>query len=116
MRPFFPDDRIFAVDDVLPHCKPEPAAFRKVLASVGVTADECVMLEDSMKNIRSAKRLGMRTVLVSGSGDGDAASGEATKPGDAPLASDAAVDVVIAEVGELRTKLPGLWAQPATFG
>eukprot|EP00966_Prymnesium_polylepis_P160150 3702300-Prymnesium_polylepis.1 len=68
-----------------------------------------------MKNIRAAKALGMRTVLVSGLGVGDAAAGEATKAGDAPQVDDPAVDVTIRGCGELRAALPGLWQQPATF-
>lgn len=31
LKQFFADERIFAVEDVLPACKPEPAAFNKVL-------------------------------------------------------------------------------------
>lgn len=86
----FTEDNVCAVDDVMPACKPELEAFAKVLAAVGAAAEECVMVEDSMKNVRAAKALGMKTVLVSGLGVGDAAAGEATKAGDAPLASDPA--------------------------
>ena len=68
-----------------------------------------------MKNIRAAKALGMRTVLVSGLGVGDAAASEATKPGDAPEADDPAVDVSVRGCGDLRGALPGLWQQPAVF-
>ena len=74
------------------------------------------MVEDSMKNIRAAKALGMRTVLVSGLGVGDAAAGEATKPGDAPQVDDPAVDVCVRACGEMRAAVPGLWRQPAVFG
>ncbi len=56
----FPPEKVFAVDDVLPACKPEKEAFEKVLEKVGVKdASECIMVEDSMKNIRAAKDLGM---------------------------------------------------------
>ena len=33
LRPFFPDARLFAVEDVMPHPKPSKAAFEQVLAS-----------------------------------------------------------------------------------
>eukprot|EP00908_Phaeocystis_cordata_P002500 Transcript_12716.p1 GENE.Transcript_12716~~Transcript_12716.p1 ORF type:complete len:277 (-),score=99.82 Transcript_12716:255-1025(-) len=70
IRQFFKDADIFAVDDVLRlsggACKPEAAAFQAVFDACGVRAEECVMLEDSMKNVRAAKALGMRTVLVTG--------------------------------------------------
>lgn len=117
-------EQVYAVDNVLPHCKPEPEAFQKIFDKVGCTAEECVMIEDSMKNVRKAKELGMQTVLVMGkgrtsgakSGNNTAADdAEATKPGDAPVANDPAVNVAIETVDELRTVLPGLWQTPAIF-
>jgi len=115
LRHLFPDECVFAVDDVMPHCKPEPAAFDKVLSAVGAPASACVLIEDSMKNIRAAKALGLRTLLVSGLGTGDASAGEATKPGDAPQVDDPAVDASVRSCAEIRAVLPGLWQTPATF-
>lgn len=130
----FGEDRLFAVDDVLPHCKPEKEAFEKVFRAIGVKAEECILFEDSMKNIRRAKELGVQTVLITGAGrmrksreaaaannDGGAAvnsvadEGEATKPGDAPVEDDPAVDVAIETIEEMRAALPGLWETPAVF-
>jgi putative hydrolase of the HAD superfamily len=128
----FGEDRLFAVDDVLPHCKPEIEAFHKVFDKLGIEPEECVMIEDSMKNIRIAKSLNMKTVLVAGKGrsnrqktaDKDdnpssssaaADESEATKPGDAPDISDPAVDVYVETADELRSVLPGLWESPAVF-
>ena len=34
----FGDDRLFAVDDVLPHCKPEKEAFQKIFDKLGIKA------------------------------------------------------------------------------
>lgn len=117
MLEIFADSAIFAVDDVLPACKPEPAAFEKIFKSLGVSAESCVMIEDSMKNVRAAKALGMRTVLVTGK---DAASQDGPetlgKGDDLPQADDPAVDIVVRSVGELKTALPGLWLDPAVFG
>lgn len=115
---------VFAVDDVLPYCKPEPEAFQCVLDKVGCKAEECVMIEDSMKNIRKAKMMGMKTVLVMGrsrknlvSGSSNAAADDegAANLGDAPVANDPAVDVCIATVDELRVVLPSLWQRPLVF-
>lgn len=121
---------VFSVTETLPHCKPEAEAFEKIFNQVGCKAEECVMIEDSMKNIRKSKELGMKTVLVMGKGRGvknlavngnsktsntAADDAEATKPGDAPIANDPAVDVAIETVDELRTVLPGLWQTPANF-
>mmetsp|Transcript_18791 Transcript_18791/g.23059 ORF Transcript_18791/g.23059 Transcript_18791/m.23059 type:complete len:289 (-) Transcript_18791:254-1120(-) len=121
----FTDDRVFAVDDVLPACKPEKEAFQKVMNAIGVKdPSECIMVEDSMKNIRSAKELGMSTVLITGIGrmkrkdkvnehDESAKTladeAEATKPGDAPDITDKAVDVCIESVAEMKSAVPMLW-------
>jgi len=116
----FPDDRVFAVNDVLPACKPEKEAFQKVFDAVGVTdPSHCVMVEDSMKNIRAAKELGMSTLLIAGLGrlkksnnseiDVLADAAEATKAGDAPDGNDPSVDVCIEHVKGMKAALPGLW-------
>jgi putative hydrolase of the HAD superfamily len=122
----FPEDMVFAVDDVLPACKPEAEAFAKVFAKLNIhDPRECVMVEDSMKNIQAAKKLGMSTVLISGrtsssttSTDGKSngkADAEATKPGDAPDLDDPSVDVAMEHCGELQQKCPGLWSQNKQF-
>lgn len=118
LRRFFPDDAVFAVDDVLPSCKPEAEAFEIVLKACGVEASECVMVEDSMKNVRAAKALGMKTILVAGIGGGDVAeASKAGKTGDAPRAEDPAVDCCVERARDMRARLPGLWAggSPAVF-
>lgn len=117
---------VWAVDDVLPHCKPEPEAFRAIFdklaaatmatatdnndAAVIVRPEECVMVEDSMKNVRAAKALGMKTILITGSVE----EGRIL-PEDAPSAEDPSVDVAFATVEEMTTKLPGLWEDPPVF-
>ncbi len=45
--------------------KPSLAAFRSLLRSHRLIASRCVMVEDSVENLRPAKRLGMKTVWVS---------------------------------------------------
>lgn len=47
--------------------KPYPEPYRAVLDALGVAARHCGMIEDSRENLRTAKQLGMTTVLV-GSG------------------------------------------------
>jgi putative hydrolase of the HAD superfamily len=108
----FGDERLFAVDDVLPYCKPEPQAFEQIFAKIGNPAPEtCVMIEDSMKNIRSAKALGMKTVLVTGKIE----DGTRLLPDDKPEVTDPAVDCSIGTIEELPSVLPGLWGTPAVF-
>lgn len=99
---YFAPENVFAVTDVLPNCKPEPAAFEMVLKRVGADPAECVMVEDSMKNVRAAKALGMKTVLVLGSKEGgDARKADKMWASDAPDGSDPAVDAVVEVANEI---------------
>ena len=45
--------------------KPFAPAFRRLLHREGLRPERCVMVEDSTDNLRTAKALGMRTVLIS---------------------------------------------------
>jgi putative hydrolase of the HAD superfamily len=103
----FGEHRLFAVDDVLPNCKPERQAFQTIFKKLGVHAEECVMVEDSMKNIRAAKALNIKTVLVAGA--------RTNRTENALLEGDPAVDVAIETVKDMRSVLPGLWETPAVF-
>ncbi|CAE7363301.1 ppaX [Symbiodinium natans] len=120
LRALFPDDHIFAVEDVLPACKPQPEAFKQVLDSIGALPQKTVMFEDSMKNIRACKALGIRTVLVdefkeqNQKAQSEATvtamtAGEAALLHDIPQHADPAVDVVIKDLLEARAAMPKLW-------
>jgi putative hydrolase of the HAD superfamily len=50
------------VADYLP--KPYPEPYHAVLSRIGVSADRCIMVEDAPENLRTAKELGMGTILV----------------------------------------------------
>jgi putative hydrolase of the HAD superfamily len=58
-------DDVFAIEHS--HYKPKPQAegFRRLLRKHRWHAAQCVMVEDSVENLRTARRLGMRTVWVS---------------------------------------------------
>jgi len=123
---YFPPENIFAVTDVLPNCKPDQASFELVLDRIGAKAHETIMVEDSMKNIRMAKALGMRTILVVGQGRSSSRrmtdvnnQTESDKlihdvdvvnraDNDAPDASDSAVDAYVEMVSEIGDVL-SLW-------
>lgn len=45
--------------------KPNPDPYRGVLQHLGLSGERCVMVEDSLDNLATAKTLGMTTVLVS---------------------------------------------------
>jgi putative hydrolase of the HAD superfamily len=44
--------------------KPYPEPYRAVLSRIGTPAERCIMVEDSADNLRTAKELGMGTILV----------------------------------------------------
>lgn len=44
--------------------KPAPQLLRRLLAREGVPARHCVLVEDTLENLKSAKALGLRTVWV----------------------------------------------------
>lgn len=44
--------------------KPDPEAFRRALEILGAKGDECLIVDDRVLNLASAKELGMITVLV----------------------------------------------------
>lgn len=46
--------------------KPSRPFLRKLLTMYGVKARHCILVEDSMDNLRAAKREGLKTVLVTG--------------------------------------------------
>ena len=46
--------------------KPSKALLRKLLARHGMPAYRCVLVEDTLPNLRAAKALGMRTVWITG--------------------------------------------------
>lgn len=47
-------------------CKPEKAAFQRAFEISGADPSTSAMFEDSFKNLRTAKALGMTTILVAG--------------------------------------------------
>ncbi|GKY99281.1 hypothetical protein MPSEU_000883200 [Mayamaea pseudoterrestris] len=106
----FGDDKLFAVTDTLPACKPEKEAFDKIFEAFGIKAEDSIMVEDSMKNIIRAKELGLYTILVTGKPIDDDHRND-----DAPDASHPAVDLAIESVQDLKHVMPSLWATPPTF-
>ncbi|MBL7182869.1 MAG: pyrimidine 5'-nucleotidase [Anaerolineae bacterium] len=45
--------------------KPDPEAYRRALGILGAEGDECLIVDDRVPNLATAKELGMITVLVS---------------------------------------------------
>ena len=57
-------DAVYTVERVRFQPKPEAGGFRHILQREGLVAKRCVMVEDSLPNLRAAKKLGMKTVWV----------------------------------------------------
>lgn len=55
----------FGVERLCYHPKPHKQAYWAVLTRYRLNPAHCIMVEDSLENLRTAKRLGMKTVWVS---------------------------------------------------
>ena len=86
IRDLFED--VIGIEDLDYHPKPGIRGYRKLLSSRRLNPARCIMLEDSAVNLRTAKRLGMRTVLVGRN-----------------LRTPAYVDVKLASILDLRRAL-----------
>ena len=83
-------------------CKPEAAAFATALRRTGAEPARTAMFEDSVKNLRAAKALGLTTLLVTGA--------TAAEEG-ADAAALAFCDATVPALHEpdVRIALPSLW-------
>jgi len=55
---------IVDVRDVDYEGKPQPAAYRRICEILDLRPEECLLVEDNVRNLQPAKELGMTTVLV----------------------------------------------------
>lgn len=55
---------VFAIEHMAFQPKPGIAAYQQLLAAENLAARHCVMVEDNAENLRTAKQLGMQTVLI----------------------------------------------------
>ncbi len=56
---------VFSVESSKFHAKPSVRGFQSLLKTINAKASDCIMLEDSLPALRTAKRLGMKTIWVS---------------------------------------------------
>jgi putative hydrolase of the HAD superfamily len=84
-------DDVFSIEHTRFRPKPDPAGFQRLLRKHRLHARRCVMVEDTLENLRTAKRLGMRTVWVG-----------------PQVRSPACVDVSIRDLSALPRMLPHL--------
>ena len=57
-------DEVYTVECTRLRPKPAAFGFRRIMHEQGVPPERCVMVEDSLENLRTARRLGMHTVWV----------------------------------------------------
>lgn len=55
---------VFSIEHTGFRPKPQPQGFRLLLARLRVAPRDCTMVEDSLDNLRTARKLGMRTLWV----------------------------------------------------
>jgi putative hydrolase of the HAD superfamily len=55
---------VFSVESVKLHAKPSVRGFQILLRSLNANPRDCIMVEDSLPALMTAKRLGMRTVWI----------------------------------------------------
>lgn len=56
---------VFSVESSQFHAKPSPRGFQRLLSAIRAEPSDCIMLEDSLPALMTAKRLGMKTIWVS---------------------------------------------------
>jgi putative hydrolase of the HAD superfamily len=82
--------------------KPSRPMLRKLLARIRLPAARCVLVEDTVENLRAARHCGVRTVWVSG------IVGRARPPWQRPRRGQRGIDVQVRTVVQLaRTPLAG---------
>ena len=57
-------DAVWSIERLRFQPKPMPQAFRRLLVTERLSPAQCLLVEDSVLNLRTAKRLGMTTVLI----------------------------------------------------
>ena len=60
-------DAVYSVERIRFKPKPAPAGFHHLLRAERLNPRNCIMVEDTLANLKTAKRLGMKTVWVSAS-------------------------------------------------
>ena len=58
-------EEVFSVESSRFHPKPSVRGFARMLRSIGAKGSDCIMLEDSLPALRTAKRMGMKTIWIS---------------------------------------------------
>ena len=73
-------DEIFDIRIANYQPKPNPQPYQQVLKQLGVQGKDCVMIEDSPANLKTAKDFGMTTILVGSQPTGSFVDAELSRP------------------------------------
>ena len=101
-------EHVYGADWLGSVCKPEEAAFRRVCDDIGCAPQDVVFFEDSYKNLVTAHKLGMATVMVKGyTAEEEGVSKD----------EEAIIDAVVPSLSDLdgeilRAKFPALFVSP----
>lgn len=57
-------ERVFSIESTRFQPKPAKTGFMRLLSEIKVPATRCVMIEDSLPALRTARQLGMKTVFI----------------------------------------------------
>jgi putative hydrolase of the HAD superfamily len=57
-------EAVFTIEHAGYRPKPDPHGFRRLFRRMRLNSANCIMVEDTLANLKTAKRLGMKTVLV----------------------------------------------------
>lgn len=105
------EDGIYGSSFMGDNAKPMPEAFEMVCEDIGVSPKECVMFEDSFKNLKTCVALGMGGVFVSGEtlemelGGGGEKNEDKSDKGEL----NAVANVVVESIGDLFEVCPELF-------
>jgi len=61
-------ERVFDIHSFAPYCKPMPEAFQVCLRQLAAAPQDCILVDDSLPNLVTAKSLGLSTVWISSDG------------------------------------------------
>ncbi len=61
-------ERIFDINFIQYESKPAASGYERVLKALGAKGEECLMIDDSARNLAPARALGMRTIWLDGKG------------------------------------------------
>jgi putative hydrolase of the HAD superfamily len=61
-------EHIINIETVNYFCKPDPRAYQHALQLLGVAGEQCIIVDDTPRNLIPAKDLGMTTIMVNGNG------------------------------------------------